>query len=597
MFEEKFLNNEASTMGVTYDQTPALQGDVWDAAQGLQTEVLGRYAYKDQMQELFEQRNNSLYEKLVADGITGLPDKSVVSFPRKHEQFMQAYGGDEAAKKELFSTGYKQSYEAYEIMQNQMRNYDGYETDQQLMERAYANMNEAKLKHEDTLARNVDHGWTEFFGGMSAEAYNPDFYLSMLLGGQAKAGASIIGNMLRVGSQEAVIGAVYESAVQPEIYEQLRKAGIDYSWEDATQAVLTTAGTGFLLGGTLQGAFQSGGALLKKLKGDNELLDQRLQEGLIENSNEIKNLSTAAKELEAVIEQSVKEHGDDVSIDQVENDIASYLARKNQFYGFVNNGDTPLNLAVKDYIEMQMPSLLQVAGQLMTKGERKALDAEIKELEFKAKAEKEKFQKDKQAKQTKRQIKKAAGKLPEVNIKDDALKQINDQIKRLKSLKAQQVEAEKAASNIARVNDGIYPDEVLQNTLKYREQRQGLIDQTEADVGTLIQSATTKTDRPFNANFEAGKQAQAIEQPEINQAIADQVYTDYLTKADRDFDAIARERLNTLTQRVDVEIPVRLEGVDEVELQTASARETLEQADKEIEGLESVLMCVRGSNG
>ena len=110
MFEEKFLSNEASTMGVTYDQTPALQGDVWDAAQGLQTEVLGRYAYKDQMQELFEQRNNSLYEKLVADGITGLPDKAVIAFPRKHEQFMQAYGGDEAAKKELFSTGYKQSY-------------------------------------------------------------------------------------------------------------------------------------------------------------------------------------------------------------------------------------------------------------------------------------------------------------------------------------------------------------------------------------------------------------------------------------------------------------------------------------------------------
>ena len=109
--------------------------------------------------------------------------------------------------------------------------------------------------------------------------------------------------------------------------------------------------------------------------------------------------------------------------------------------------------------------------------------------------------------------------------------------------------------------------------------------------------ATTKADRSFNANFEAGKQAQAIEQPEINQAIADEVYNDYLTKADQDFDAIARERLNALTQRVDIEIPVRLEGVDDVELQTTSARETLEQADKEIQGLENVLMCVRGSNG
>lgn len=590
MFEEKFLSNEASTMGVTYDQTPALQGDVWDAAQGLQTEVLGRYAYKDQMQELFEQRNNSLYEKLVADGITGLPDKAVIAFPRKHEQFMQAYGGDEAAKKELFSTGYKQSYEAYEVMQNQMRNYDGYETDQQLMDRAYANMNEAKLKHEDTLARNVDHGWTEFFGGMSAEAYNPDFYLSMLLGGQAKAGASIIGNMLRVGSQEAVIGAVYEGAVQPEIYKQLQKAGIDYSWEDATQAVLTTAGAGFLLGGTLQGAFQSGGALLKKLKGDNELLDQRLQEGLIENSDEIKNLGTAAKELESVVEKSVAQYGDGVSIEQVEVDLASYLARKNQFYDFVNNGDTPLEMAKRDYIESQLP----LAGQLMTKGERKALDLEITELQQKANAEKVKYQKEKQAKLNKRQLKKTKGKLPEVDVKDETIDQINDQIKRLKSLKAQQVEAQKAASNLARANDGIYPEEVMQNTLKYREQRQGLIDQADSDI---LAQATTKADRSFNANFEAGKQAQAIEQPEINQAIADQVYTDYLTKADQDFDAIARERLNALTQKVDIEIPVRLEGVDEVELETTSARETLEQADKEIEGLESVLMCVRGSNG
>ncbi len=231
----------------------------------------------------------------------------------------------------------------------------------------------------------------------------------------------------------------------------------------------------------------------------------------------------------------------------------------------MNNGDTPLEMAKRDYIESQLP----LAGQLMTKGERKALDLEITELQQKANAEKVKYQKEKQAKLNKRQLKKTKGKLPEVDVKDETIDQINDQIKRLKSLKAQQVEAQKAASNLARANDGIYPEEVMQNTLKYREQRQGLIDQADSDI---LAQATTKADRSFNANFEAGKQAQAIEQPEINQAIADQVYTDYLTKADQDFDAIARERLNALTQKVDIEIPVRLEGVDEVELETTWSR-------------------------
>ena len=56
MFEHEFVQDASAMTGITYDETPSTQGQVWDASLNLQREVNSRYALPNKMKELYARK-------------------------------------------------------------------------------------------------------------------------------------------------------------------------------------------------------------------------------------------------------------------------------------------------------------------------------------------------------------------------------------------------------------------------------------------------------------------------------------------------------------------------------------------------------------
>ncbi len=412
-------------------------------------------------------------------------------------------------------------------------------------------------------------------------------------------GLSVASQIARTAAAAGGIAAAEEAVIQPLVYQHKNQIGSQYEISDAIENIAAAAVFGSALGAVGGGI---SGYLRKQRESAidanfSELSPAQLSkiEPQINKLKEGKVLTEADREsLKAFISVRDSEEVLDqlVMLDMYANDLDAMRAE--------SIGKEQLEASIADIkarvIGGEIQKLIPIAGQKLDRGTVKALKSELRDLEFKVnklenptsaeiKRIKDEIIKKEQAKGASARIAKARAKEVAVKELSDTRQAYEDGISRIRQQLDVDDQAAQANKRIVNLEQGKLDEDVIR---RIQDEENKFFTDIDADNLRDIETKRQELENQLKIHQEFEdtvkvKAPNATKSQEESKALSD---SGLLDDYNRDIQAF---------KNLDTDVELYKVGIDGEET-FVSAKAVDAELEKQLEDIESVMMCVRGSN-